>query len=506
MTLTNTSTRYLLVTLLIFSGLVALQLPFLKADADLTLSWSRGPFTDEGLYTSQVRNALITGRLDLEESVGVMKEPLFSALEWLALRTFGDTMVVGRLAVMLLASLVLALLAGGASPFAWAVRIGIIVAGLGYFVFNYSHLAMAEVLSAVTVLAGLRLLFDRLQGAGGWTLVLAGLLMFLAYALKFQYVYVALVPALAFAIALVLDRFSGADRQARLASDLIASLVVAGGFAALYYAAWVAPLTEVFDRLVMNEVWSRAGQSPGGADTLHVIAGNLRAIGLDYRNWPLLLPIPLALVLGVRGWTRSADEPSQRRQLIALLAPPTAWLLVELHKLALGYLPSRYLVPLYLALAMTCAAAMVGGWLSGQHRPLRVVRVLGVSVLVAVLAANLGFYVSAALGRTFQIHNAQTTFAADGRWRRRVVMGQWAPSLFWGTGAITLPIAPDRDHAILARFRPTGLVAEVNQTDGSDASAATFARDGIDLRALAAEAYLVRVAYWDIGVFRLHED
>src|SRR5215470_7061485 len=103
---------------LILLGFALLQLPFLEADADSLLSWSRGPYTDEGLYTAQVRNALITGHLDLTESDTIMREPLFAAVNWLIARFLGDQMTIARISVMLGAVSVLALLANGSGHFA----------------------------------------------------------------------------------------------------------------------------------------------------------------------------------------------------------------------------------------------------------------------------------------------------------------------------------------------------------------------------------------------------
>ena len=65
----------LLLSLIYFS----LQIPFIKADPDIQISWSRGANTDEGLHASQIRNLINHGNLGLQESDNFIKTPLFGA-------------------------------------------------------------------------------------------------------------------------------------------------------------------------------------------------------------------------------------------------------------------------------------------------------------------------------------------------------------------------------------------------------------------------------------------
>ena len=51
---------------------------FLLADPIIPNDFSRGAFTDEGLYSSQVRNYFLTGNLDMHVADGVTKTPFFN--------------------------------------------------------------------------------------------------------------------------------------------------------------------------------------------------------------------------------------------------------------------------------------------------------------------------------------------------------------------------------------------------------------------------------------------
>src|SRR3954471_7830586 len=75
-----------------FLALGILQIPFLTADADINLGASRGPWTDEGMYTMQVRNALLTGTIDINETDGLIKEPLFSVMAFAILGGIDNSM------------------------------------------------------------------------------------------------------------------------------------------------------------------------------------------------------------------------------------------------------------------------------------------------------------------------------------------------------------------------------------------------------------------------------
>ena len=94
--------------------LFAAHLPFLQADPDIHISFSRGPFTDEGLNTIQVRNWVNHGQLDLAECDNLLKTPLLGLPLALTYKLFGATLAVSRLHVMVL--VLIALIIFGSDP------------------------------------------------------------------------------------------------------------------------------------------------------------------------------------------------------------------------------------------------------------------------------------------------------------------------------------------------------------------------------------------------------
>lgn len=480
--------------ILVFAALLLLQSPFLRADADARLGRSRGPFTDEGLYTAQVRNAMITGHLDLAESDGVIKAPLFALGAWLVLGTFGDSMTTMRLATVLCCSALLALMCAGSGAFSRVLAISIAVGFLSYFPFHYGHLALAEIPCCIAIVAALYAVHARLRGAGAWTMPLSGLMIFFAYALKIQFVYAAVIPPVAFALALALRFLSGqpADRRAWL--DLIAACLVAAGFALLFAVVWALPNQALLSFVLSAQAAERTTDL---TQIPRLVLGNAYGLLRQPRVWPLLLLLGLGLVVAWREWRSSTLDPQGRLAWIALMAPPLAWLAVETHKLSLSYLPSRYLVSFLVALSLVGAAALSTRRGPLFARPVRAAQAAGATVFGLALLINVAFYVKGLTNRQYVIHDAQMAFAAEGRWRGKTVIGGWAPALFWGTGAVTKPVWKNyfNDRDILARLKPSAIVTETDQEDSHQA----LSRDGIKLPAQANATF--RVHRWNLMVY-----
>ena len=91
--------------------LLALHLPFLMSDPDPVVSeLSRGPWTDEGLNTIQVRNFINHGYLSLSECDNLIKTPFFGFVLVPFYSLPGTDIWVGRAVVLGAVLLVLFLL------------------------------------------------------------------------------------------------------------------------------------------------------------------------------------------------------------------------------------------------------------------------------------------------------------------------------------------------------------------------------------------------------------
>ncbi|CAA9891400.1 conserved membrane hypothetical protein [Candidatus Methylobacter favarea] len=482
--------------LVIFLGLVLLQLPFLTADADHHLSGSRGPFTDEGLYTAQFRNATITGHLDLTQMDGIIKEPLFAIGMWLVTHYLVDSMLSCRGAVIISSAFLLAFLATGFGAFSRTVLIAIPLGFLSFYIFHYSHFAMTEILCSLIILAACRLLYFHLSGLSSrWqTLFLSSFLIFIAYACKIQFIYAALIPSLTIFLAMIFKMSCGIRPERNDWINLIISIFLACIFALIYFMIWILPNYEFWTSSIFHQVGERTA-----TNIRKVVYNNLLKLIGDIRNWPIFIVLPFALVMACQEWWSLTNNKESRQTWIALVAPLLAWLMLESHKFILPYLPSRYLVSFYIALAMLGAAGL--SMFKKSHITSTWQWFYGVCAIALILSftVNIILYQRAFQERSYTIVNAQTLFAKDGKWKRKVVMGPWAPTLFWGTGAITLPVWKDyfNDRDILTKYHPSAIVSEVDQADSQGA----FTADGIDLRKLTSK--VVRVLQWEIHVYEI---
>jgi hypothetical protein len=122
------------------------HLPFSHADPDICLSTSRDAFTDEGLNTSQLRNYINHGYLDFTECDNLVKTPFFNAVLFLPLKIFDTHLLVARLAILFITFLVLFLLSGN-YVFRHLILILAPTTLLQYYVFQYSHFSLSEMLS-----------------------------------------------------------------------------------------------------------------------------------------------------------------------------------------------------------------------------------------------------------------------------------------------------------------------------------------------------------------------
>ena len=86
---------------------LVLQLPFLMADLPDSLSYSRGPYSDEGLKTFEVRNFMNSTFHELSESDNFIKSPVLNAYLFTPFLVFQNDLLVGRIAMLFLVALLL---------------------------------------------------------------------------------------------------------------------------------------------------------------------------------------------------------------------------------------------------------------------------------------------------------------------------------------------------------------------------------------------------------------
>jgi hypothetical protein len=439
---------------LLLLAMLAGHLFFLTSDPDQLVDvHTRGAFTDEGLYSAQSRNFVHSGNFGFTENSTLVRGPLFGALQIPFFAVAGTSREVARL--ITLAAIMLALLLLAARPrWRWFTLILAVVAFTHFRVFQFSHYAMAEMVSIAAVVVSFLFLHSYFINKKNKNLALAALMIFVAYGLKIQFVYLAvLLPV----VVKLYDMGRWLKKQINFQTLIRDTAIITGftlGFALLYFAAWYLPNQTYYDAVMAEqtggifEVWERINL------TIHF---NYNYYILDAPNIPLLIFFGAALLL----WIASAFGGAFRIKNHLIILFGFIWTLAELHKMGMLYLPQRYLLDLYVAAGFFAAAVLYQFIEKGK-----VIKIAMLSAVIIVLLFNSWYNVEAYNRRSWQLQ-AANDYLQNFDWKDRVVAGAWAPSVTWGTAAQTMPVwAGITDAKLLQESNlPAMIVMEFDQAD-----------------------------------------
>lgn len=461
--------------------ILLLHLPFLQADPDGLLAWhSRGAWTDEGLYTAQARNLIHSGHLGITQMDGFAKTPFFTAYILPFLYLLGTHLWVARLAVLLFSlvatyQLIKRCFAGVAAHFAWATI------GLQYLVFTYSHFAMAEMLGASCIVWAAVWYVKYTDTLLANYALYAAVAALLAFGCKTSYLFgIAIVPT---CIGIVLLRNLLVRNKAvaiKHARALLYTIVLNILFLLLFYTALYLPNKALYDKILAQDVAVKfVGDIAILVDTLvfnlEQIAGETALL-----SYLLLAAIISLTVLFIKVKNKLPGN--------ALIQFCSVWLLLELPKLTIPYLPSRYLVSMFLCLAIILAAHCYYLY-KYQYKGLAIA-----AVSIGILC-NIFFYVQSLMGRTYQVQtiNAYLQKTATGK---RVMLGTWAPTACWESGNITMPVWETYNDDNFMQHHPQAIITEVDERDAGY----IFSKRGVNLKEQSDSVRVFTIAEWQVAV------
>jgi hypothetical protein len=472
--------------------IVALHFPFLQADPDSQISWSRGANTDEGLYSMQVRNFINHGDLTFKNSDGLLKTPLFSATLYLPFKLFGTRLVVGRLTVLLISLLICWIILGYNFYYGALGFISIILVFTEYHIFHFFHFSLAELLSVSLIFLAVFLMANsdksrvRVRDS-----ILPSICITIAYFLKFQYVYSVLILPLALIINGIIHT---GHRKVLFWQFLQTSAILSAGVL-IYFVAWYIPNKEFYDFVVQDQVAHKFIKFSGFYDHLIYLKDSIFLKGY-------LKPFTLAMaILTITGIVLLFKRSSVRfSYLFVALA---CWFLVELHKLTLVYLPTRYLISFLFAMGMVMSVVLLELFmLKGRTWYLISAKVMLTLVLMSFIFRNASSYYETYKRRTFVIKETDDYFARYD-FGKKPLMGSWAPSLSWKSRALTYPVWMNfmNDKDILSKYGPVAIIAEPDEEDSNQA----YSLQGIDLNSLADSVKTVQVNAWTLKIYWLKQ-
>lgn len=484
LTSTNTQLRHYLFLLLFF----VLQWPFLEADPDRLLVDGRGANTDEGLNTAQVRNYIHHGNQTLFQSDNLIKTPLFSALLYLPFSVFGTSLLVARITVLLSVCLLLLLVfkqmkADGKEG---AMMFTLLT---GFHLFHYAHFSLAEMVASTALLAGLTFAGRSIEKQQFSHMLWASTLIACVWLLKIQFAYVVLIVPVSLCLFVITKRLS-LQKAIQL---MITYSSVQLGLGLLFYLVWYAPHQSFFTYVMQNQTADRFAQP---ADWLARSRFNFQL----FFHQPLVLPTTLLFYLSIPVAAYLIKLKRFQQYLIPFVLC-WVWILVELHKLPMIYLPGRYLISLLMAMGMVVVLVALALFQSNIHTSvIRWLRVVMALALITAGGCHLYNWYQSYQSRTFALKEINR-YLSSYDFGERPVAGAWAPSLTWENKATSLPVWNHyfNDSATLSTIHPKVIVAETDEADSEQA----FKSRGINLELLADSVKTVKVNHWELKIYWL---
>ena len=474
--------------------LFAAHLPFLQADPDIHISFSRGPFTDEGLNTIQVRNWVNHGQLDLAECDNLLKTPLLGFPLALTYKLFGATLAVSRLHVMIL--VLIALIIFGSDPKNRGIVLILIpVTFLQYQVFQFTHFSLAEMLSSAAVLLAIHFLSRssdpeiNIRNQDKMAL-LSGVLLSMAWFFKIQFIYLIVLLPFIQSVRLLTEK---SRRRLIIRQGFIISATLLF-FLALYLVAWYLPNREVYDHMMAHQ----SGEFSLGEKTREYLHFNISFFFLkgwmQYFVYAFLACLATGIVL--LATRRSPRFP-------VMFVSSLAWFLLEFHKLAMVYLPTRYQISLLVSMGLLISIVLNEIISFRQEKGKRVslltvMKATAICLILILLSINITNYFNTLERRSYVIRDANE-YLADRLNPGDLVIGAWAPSLTWKSKAKAIPVWNDflNFEDPVNRLNPRAIIAETDEQDSEQA----YRSQGIILDELTDSTKIMTIGQWKVGMY-----
>lgn len=469
---------YLFLILLFIS-----HLAFINSDADIDISTYRGPWTDDGFYTGQIKNFVTSNDLTRDKSPGLVITPLFGATFFIPYKIFGTSLHVSRLVVLFLVFLSLIYIANINSYLKSIILLIIPVILLHYYIFHFTHYSMAEILCVMSILLGVVFIYKMLMTDSNKNLncFLAALFFSCAYFFKIQFVYIIVLFPIFTCFWIIVTRIVDKKLDRYLFYLLKKYLFFILLLGVLYLIAWYLPNKKLYD-FVISEVktWDPFIET----DKL-----NFKGIIIDYLysvyyhvvlikelkifNYVFLISLLIGILL-------LFSKNSTRNFRILFLLSFT-WLLIEMHKFTMvAYLPTRYLISFYFSMGLVIIVTVREGYhlfkLTGIVKK-SVFSILFLSTSILIVS-NMSFYI-ASLGRRTYVIKEINDYFKQYDFGNRPIMGNWAPSLSRETKAVSLPIqiGTFNDKKIIETYNPKVVILET-EDEHSDG---TFKNEILDI-------------------------
>jgi hypothetical protein len=267
---------------------------------------------------------------------------------------------------------------------------------------------------------------------------------------------------------------------------LLISLIV---FLVLYILAWYLPEKEAYDYMMAHQ----SGEFSLSGNIWEYIRFNL---GYHFMKGWVQWFVYIFLVLLLVGFLLLKKTKSRRYPVLFISS--LVWFMLELHKLAMVYLPTRYQVSLFASMGLLMSVVLTELITLSAGKPRVFSRIFAAMLLVPMIVINGYNYLDTLQNRTYAIRDANN-YLAKSLNKGDVALGAWAPSLTWTSGSKALPVWNNflnyKDP--IAKYHPRVIIAETDEQDSEQA----WKIQGIDLQALSDSTRTMKIGKWDVKVY-----
>lgn len=479
--------------------LVVLQIPFLQADPDLFLSHSRDAHSDEGLNTIQIRNYVNYGYLNPWECDNLMKNPLFNVVLWLPFEIFGTKWIVARLTVLTLV-IGIFLLIGANKPWRKWLAFTIPVVLFQFHVFQYSHFALAEMLAIGFILLGMYFLVSMFVESNAskrkYFLILGLICIHASWFTKIQFIYAEII-ALVFIMIYMIKLLISKNSIKHVLSLFITGIITSGILIGLYYFLWYKPFQEPYTYIMNNQASNRFGFNQY---FWKILGENYQRYFTTQYVKPFWIIFLAGLPIGVWAWLKSKNPLFSGIMLFLFI-----WICVELHKITIQHVPSRYLLSGYVACLLWIGTVCYGVYTkvkSSHENKGKRLYYISLILLTGLWCTHMYSYFSSYQRRTFQVRDINQ-YMRNYTQIDLVVIGPWAPTISWNSRIKSLPVWKDflNDRKIKDTFHPDIVVTEPGEADSDGA----FCADQFDVVNESDSVKKIWIGKWPVHIYWMHK-
>jgi hypothetical protein len=484
--------RNFLILVSLLALLFVSHTPFIGADPDIDISFSRGPFTDEGLNTIQLRNFIDHGNLDIDECDNLLKTPLLNLFLSFPFLLLGTDLETGRLAILyiVLALFLVYRLRPRLQPYA---IVFVLIALWQYHVFHFTHFSLSEMLCVGLIIASIPIYYGARVSLSGDAsrrkqIILASLLVSATFLFKIQFLYLLVLFPSAMILEMILFRRS----NKKIGGFIFQSSTVSVILLLIFILAWYLPFRTEFEKIM-------AGQS----GVFEVSGKSWEYFKFNLTHWFFRGPLlPFVIAYGTSiALLLTQIKKRHTPEFKVLLPVALAWNLLEFHKLIMVYLPTRYQVSLIASLGFTIALVIVEFHSKyGQLTLLKGIRFKWIIyAAVSGLMLTHSVHYAGSLSRRTYVIEAANHYIHENYRGTGPVIGAWAPTLTWRSSAYSFPVWDQflNYEDPINSFHPEVIVSEPGQDDSNQA----YLNQGIDLQSVSDSSRCFTIGQWEVCVY-----